>query len=63
MLPRPGVAVIEELAERGVLGGVALERLYPGVKSLRNAMLVTASEMTEETDIETLADELAQVLS
>ncbi len=63
MLPRPGGEVIEELAERGVLGGVPLERLYPGVDGLRNAVLVTASELTEEADIEALADELTQVLA
>ncbi len=63
MLPRSGSEVIEELAERGVLGGVALERLYPGVEALRNAILVTATELTGDDDIETLASELAQVLA
>lgn len=62
-LTRPGSEVIEELAERGVLGGVALDRLYPGIADLRNAVLVTASELTDDADIETLADELAQVLA
>ncbi len=63
MLPRSGSGVIEELAERGVLGGVALERLYPGVEPLRNAILVTATELTTDEDIETLADELQEVLA
>jgi glycine dehydrogenase subunit 1 len=62
-LTRPGGEVVEELAERGVLGGVALERLYPGVEDLRNAVLVTASELTTDEDIELLASELAQVLA
>ena len=63
ILPRPGGEVIEELAERGVLGGVALERLYPGVDALKNAILVNATELTGDDDIETLASELAQVLA
>jgi glycine dehydrogenase subunit 1 len=62
-LPRPGQAVIEALAGRGVLGGVALERLYHGDEALRNAILVTASELTTDEDIERLASELAQVLA
>ncbi|MCB2049538.1 MAG: aminomethyl-transferring glycine dehydrogenase subunit GcvPA [Novosphingobium sp.] len=62
-LPKPGREVLAKLAERGVLGGVALERLYPGVDELRNGILVTASELTEDEDIETFATELAEVLS
>jgi glycine dehydrogenase subunit 1 len=62
-LPRPGSEVIEELADRGVLGGVALERLYPGVESLRNTVLVSASELTTDEDIEALAVELQEVLA
>jgi glycine dehydrogenase subunit 1 len=62
-LPRPGSEVIEELADRGVLGGVALERLYPGVESLRNTVLVSASELNTDEDIEALAVELQEVLA
>jgi len=62
-LPRSGSEVIEELAERGVLAGVALERLYPRVESLKNAVLVSASELTTDDDIEELASGLTEVLA
>jgi glycine dehydrogenase subunit 1 len=62
-LPKPGGQVIERLAERGVLGGVALERLYPGVDGLKNSILVAASELTEDEDIEVFAAQLAEVLA
>jgi glycine dehydrogenase subunit 1 len=60
---KPGREVLSALAERGVLGGVALERLYPGAGELKNAILVTATELTEDSDIETLARELKEVLA
>jgi glycine dehydrogenase subunit 1 len=62
-LPKPGREVLANLAERGVLGGVALERLFPGVEELRNGILVTASELTDDEDIETFAADLAEVLT
>lgn len=63
VLPRPGDEVIEELAERGVLGGVPLARLYPGETALKNAILVAASELTTDEDIETFAVALQEVLA
>jgi glycine dehydrogenase subunit 1 len=63
LLPRPGDEVVEELAERGVLGGVPLARLYPGEAGLRNAVLVAASELTTDEDIEALAAGLQEVLA
>ncbi|NBC89144.1 MAG: glycine dehydrogenase, partial [Alphaproteobacteria bacterium] len=55
---RPARDVVRGLAERGVLGGVSLGRLYPGVEALDHALLVAVTEMTTEEDIETLASEL-----
>ena len=46
------------LADRGVLGGVSLGRLYPGVYALEHALLVAVTETTTEEDIERLAQEL-----
>jgi glycine dehydrogenase subunit 1 len=63
VLPKPGREVLARLADRGVLGGVALERLYPGGADLRNAILVAATELTEDADIETFVAELAEVLA
>ena len=55
---KPARDVVRALADRGVLGGVSLGRLYPGVEALQQALLVTVTELTTEDDIETLATEL-----
>ncbi|MGB7370179.1 aminomethyl-transferring glycine dehydrogenase subunit GcvPA [Erythrobacter sp.] len=54
--------VVRKLADRGVLGGVSLGRLYPGIEALRQALLVAVTETTTPEDIETLATELEAVL-
>ena len=63
ILPKSGSQVVEKLAAQGILGGVPLERLYPGVDELKNAILVTATELTEDEDIEALASALREVLA
>ncbi|MFM7377994.1 MAG: aminomethyl-transferring glycine dehydrogenase subunit GcvPA [Erythrobacter sp.] len=55
---KPARAIIRDLADRGVLGGVSLGRLYPGVEALEHALLVAVTETTTEVDIERLATEL-----
>jgi glycine dehydrogenase subunit 1 len=63
ILPTDARAVVHELAEQQVLGGVSLGRLYPGVQTLHNAVLVTATETTSEADIEAFAVALEGVLA
>jgi len=60
---RPAREVVRLLADRGVLGGVSLDRLYPGVEALSDALLVAVTETTTLEDIETLATELEAVLA
>jgi len=60
---KPARDIVRDLADRGVLGGVSLGRLYPGVEALENALLVTVTELTTEEDIEILATELEGVLA
>jgi glycine dehydrogenase subunit 1 len=55
---KPARQIVRELAERGVLGGVSLGRLYPGVKALEHALLVAVTETATQEDIETFAREL-----
>jgi glycine dehydrogenase subunit 1 len=55
---KPAREIIRDLADRGVLGGVSLGRLYPGVEALEHALLVAVTETTTEEDIERLAQEL-----
>lgn len=55
--------VVHKLAAKGVLGGVSLGRLYPGVDRLSEGLLVAVTETTSEEDIEALANALEEVLS
>lgn len=62
-LPRPAAEVVDALAAKRVLGGVALSRLVPGEPGLANALLVATSELTSEEDIAALAAALAEALA
>ena len=61
-LDRPARDVLRDLADKNVLGGVALGRLYPGEAALENAFLVAVTETTSEDDIEALAKALTRAL-
>ena len=63
VLPRDARDVVRELADRKVLGGVSLGRLYPAAGELANGLLVTATECTTAEDIEALAAALEGVLA
>lgn len=62
ILPRDAREVVRELADRKVLGGVSLGRLFPQGEGLRNGLLVAATETTTDEDIEAFALELEAVL-
>ncbi len=59
---KPAREIVRDLADRGVLGGVSLGRLYPGVEALEHALLVAVTETTTEEDIEVLATELEAII-
>jgi glycine dehydrogenase subunit 1 len=59
-LPRPAAEVVEQLAARGILGGVPFSRLDPRA-GLDDVLLVAATETTTDQDIEALASGLAEV--
>ena len=59
---KPAREIVRDLADRGVLGGVSLGRLYPGVEALEHALLVAVTETTTEADIEVLANELERAV-
>ncbi|MFA5969385.1 MAG: aminomethyl-transferring glycine dehydrogenase subunit GcvPA [Sphingomonas sp.] len=62
-LSREARPVVRTLAERGILAGVSLGRLYPGVDALENGLVVAVTETTTEEDVETLASALEEVLA
>jgi len=60
-LGREARPVVRALAERGVLGGVSLGRLYPGVVGLANGLVVAVTETVTAEDIDAFAAALGEV--
>ena len=63
LLPVEARPVVRQLAEKGVLGGVSLGRLYPGEPELERGLVVAVTETTSELDIDKLARTLGEVLA
>jgi glycine dehydrogenase subunit 1 len=62
-LPRPAAAVVETLAERGVLAGIPVSRFYPDRPELEDVLVVAATEMVTAEDMDRLEMELRETLS
>jgi glycine dehydrogenase subunit 1 len=63
LLPIEARPVIHRLAEKGVLGGVSLGRLYPDNTGLANGLVVAVTETVTEADISAFAAALKEVLA
>ena len=50
-LPVEARPAVHAMVEKGVLGGVSLGRLYPGVDALENGLVVAVTETVTDTDI------------
>ena len=61
-LPKPAAAVVDALAERGILGGVPASRLCPNDPALANLLLLAATETTTDADMDSLIAALKEVL-
>jgi len=61
-LPVAAAEAVDRLAERGVLAGVPLSRLYPGEAALANDLLVAVTEMAQESDMDALVEGLKGLL-
>ncbi len=61
-LSKPAAEVVEALAARNILAGVPVSRLLPDA-GLDDLMLVAATELNSEQDIDALSGGLAEVLS
>ena len=55
--------VVRAMAEKGVLGGVSLGRLYPGAGALENGLVVAVTETSTHEDVEALAGALKEALA
>ncbi len=62
-LPTEARLVIRKLADRGVLGGVSMGRLFPGVTALQDAMVVAVTETASDEDFDAFEDALDEVLA
>ena len=62
-LGREARPVVRTLAERGVLAGVSLGRLYPGEPDLAHGLVVAVTETTTTEDVEALAAALEEALA
>ena len=60
-LPRPAADVVEDLARRGILGGVPVSRLLPGA-GLDDLLLVASTEVNTDEDRAALVAGLREVL-
>ncbi|MFN3511370.1 MAG: glycine dehydrogenase, partial [Tsuneonella troitsensis] len=63
MLPVDARTVVRTLADRKILAGVSLGRLFPGVEALSKGLVIAVTETTTEEDIEILCSALKEVLA
>jgi len=62
-LPKPAAPIVDALADRGILGGVPVSRLYPQEPALADLLLLAATETNTDADMDALAGALKEVLS
>jgi glycine dehydrogenase subunit 1 len=62
LLPTDARPIVRALAERQVLAGVSLGRLYPGSDALERGLVIAVTETTSEEDIETLVSALEEAI-
>jgi glycine dehydrogenase subunit 1 len=62
-LPVPAAPVVDMLAQAGILAGVPVSRLEPDDPHYANLVVLAATELTTDLDIEILADSLGAVLA
>jgi glycine dehydrogenase subunit 1 len=62
-LGREARPIVRALADKGVLAGVSLGRLYPGEDALANGLIVAVTETASDDDVEALATALEEALA
>ncbi len=61
-LPVEARPAVRALADRGILGGVSLGRLYPGAESLENGLVVAVTETVTDADVDAFEAGLREVV-
>lgn len=59
-LPKAARPVVRAMANKGVLGGIALGRLYPSVAALEHGLVVAVTEVVSDEDIDALVSVLTE---
>jgi len=62
-LSREARPIVRILAEKNILAGVSLGRLYPGADDLANGLVVAVTETTTDEDVTALAAALEEALA
>jgi glycine cleavage system P protein (glycine dehydrogenase) subunit 1 len=62
-LPRSAADVVDRLADRGIIAGVPASRLYPHERRLDDCLIVAATELTTEANIDAYGAALDEVLA
>ena len=62
-LPTEARPVVRKLADKGVLAGISLGRLFPGVADLANGLIVAVTETATDADFDAFEDALDEVLA
>ena len=60
-LPVEARPAVHAMVKKGVLGGVSLGRLYPGIETLQNGLVVAVTETTTDEDIDALEAVLKEI--
>ena len=60
-LPVEARPAVHAMVAKGVLGGVSLGRLYPGVAALANGLVVAVTEVVSDKDVDALEAALKEV--
>jgi glycine dehydrogenase subunit 1 len=60
-LPLEARPAVHAMVEKGVLGGVSLGRLYPGLDAVKNALVLAVTETITNDDIDALERALREV--
>ena len=62
-LPAEARPVVRKLADKGVLAGISLGRLFPGVADLATGLIVAVTETATDADFDAFEDALDEVLA
>jgi glycine dehydrogenase subunit 1 len=61
-LPVEARPAVRDMADRGILGGVSLGRLYPGADSLKNGLVVAVTETVTDEDVDAFEAALKELV-